>query len=224
MSRTYQQVIDDAELLLQDEATDQTVRRWTETELLGWATKAEQEISKLKPDSYPVISTNALAAGSLQSLPSASHQLLDVLSNMGTTGTTRGDVVSVVERKYMNALNPGWMSDTANAVVTHVIYDVKRNPKKYWVYPQSTGTNYLEIMTSDLPANTSKVIGDNIMLGDEYAYPMLHFIVGHAYMKDTDIPQSAALSQAHINMFMQLLGLKEIGEAKYHPKRTTGDN
>lgn len=224
MSKTYQSIIDKAEIILQDEDTDQTVRRWTETELLTWAKDAEEQIASLKTDSNPVVETVQLTTGSQQSLPTRAVQLLDVTSNMGITGTTRGDVISVVEKGIMNAINPGWMSDTANTVVKHVIYDTKRSPKFYWVYPQSPGTNYIEIMTGKLPDNSSKVIGDNIVMADEYAHTIMHFIIAMAFAKDTDIPESAARAQLHMNIFLEALGRKEATEEIYNPKRTKDTN
>ena len=181
MTTTFQAIIDRAEIVLMDEDSDQTIRRWNETELLGWATDAENEIVKQKPDTNPVVETVALASGSQQSLPALALQLLDVLSNMGTDGTTRGNVVDVVEKKIMNAVNPSWMVDTANVVVKHVIYDTKRAPKLFWVYPQSTGTNYIEIMTGALPDNSGAVIGDDITIRDEYLVPMMHYILAKSY-------------------------------------------
>ena len=224
MSITYQTIIDKAEKILQDEDDADATRRWTEDELLTWATDAEREIARLKPDSYPEIEVVTLDEGSQQDIPSDAHQLLDVLCNMSTDGTTRGNIISVVEKKYMNAINPGWMAATASSTVTHVIYDSKRAPRHFWVYPQSTGTNYIEIMSSKIPANSSKVIGDNILMPDEYETPILHFILAYAYMKDTDIPQSADLFKALMDIFLQTLGRKEQTEEMINPKKHRGSN
>ena len=224
MAKTYQSIIDKAEIILQDEDSDQSTRRWTETEMLGWATDSEEQIALLKTDSYPVVEAVALAAGSQQSLPTRGLQLMDVLCNMGTDGLTRGNVASVVEKSLMNAINPGWMSDTATAVVTHVIYDSKRAPKLFWVYPKSDGTNYLEIITGKLPDNSSKVIGDDILMPDEYGNAMLHYIVAMCFAKDIDISNSGARTAAHMNIFLETLGRKEATEEIYHPKKTRDTN
>jgi hypothetical protein len=220
MATTYQQVIDKAEIILQDEDSDQTTRRWTEDEMLGWVADGELEIARLKPDSYPVIEAVQLAAGSQQSLPSRAVMLLDVLSNMGTNGTTRGNIIDIVEKSIMNALNPGWMSDTANTVVTHVIYDTKRAPKLFWVYPKSDGTNYIELMTGKLPDNGSKVIGDAILLDDEYATALMHYCLALCFSKDTDIAESVARSRGHYTIFLNQLGRKEQAEAIFGPMKS----
>jgi hypothetical protein len=223
MSTTYQTIIDKAEIVLQDAESDQTLRRWPESEILTWATDSEIEIAKLKEDSYPVIEVVKLVEGSQQPLPDRATQLMDVLSNMSTDGTTRGDIVSVVDKKLMNAINPSWMVDTAKSFCTHVIYDTLRSPKIYWVYPQSTGTNYLEIMCNKLPDNGAKVIGDDILLADEYTNSMLHYILAMCFAKDFDIPNSQARTAIHMNIFLESLGRKEMAEEMYHPKRTKGN-
>jgi len=220
MAETYQSIIDKAEIILQDEDSDQSTRRWTEAEMLGWVKDGEFEVAKLKADSYPVVEAVLLSAGSQQSLPSRAVQLIDVLCNMGTDGSTRGDVVEVVEKSLMNAINPGWMADTASAVVTHVIYDTKRAPKLYWVYPQSLGTNYLEIMTGKLPDNSAKVIGDDIMMEDEYANALMHYCIALCFSKDTDVIESMARTRGHMDIFLESLGRKEGTEEIYSPKKT----
>lgn len=217
MAKTYQSVIDKAELILQDESND----RWDEADHMIAAQEGENEMVKDKPDINPVISTNLLTAGSQQSLPSDAIQLMDVLCNMGLTpGTTRGDVVSVVDRKIMNAFNPGWLSDTASATVTHVIYDVKRAPKYYWVYPQSTGTNYLEIMTSDLFANSAKVIANDIMIPEHYDVALMHYILARAFTIDNEQPANAERAQAHYSLYLSALMGRDSLENRMHPKRT----
>jgi len=225
LAKTYQSIIDKAEIILQDEDSDQTTRRWTETELLTWAKEAEEQIAFLKPDAYPVVVSAQMSVGSQQSLGGTRAMILiDVLCNMGQDGATRGDVVSVVEKSLMNAINPGWMSDASSGTITHVIYDSKRTPKLFWIYPKSPGTNYLEMILGELPDNDSKVIGDSIMVEDEYAYPMMHFILAMAFAKDTDVPNSAARVGQHMNIFLELLGRKEGTEEIYHPMKTRDTN
>jgi hypothetical protein len=220
MAITYQTVIDKAELLLQDEETDQDLRRWTETELLTWAKDGEKEIVRIKPDANSVIEVVELSAGPMQALPDRAIQLLDVLSNMGTTGSTRGNIISVVERQIMDAIKPDWMIATAADVVTHVIYDPVRSPKTYWVYPQSTGDNYIEIITGKLPDNESNVIGDNLEIGEEYESSLLHFILAMSFAKDSDVLQSGERMIGHMSAFLNMLGRRDLAEELITPKKT----
>jgi len=217
MSFTYQSVVDLAEVFLKDESND----RWDAADLFSYAIEGENEAVREKPDINAVVETvGTLTAGCIQSLPSLGIQLLDVTTNMGTDGTTRGNIVTMVERKYMDRINPGWMTDTASATITHVIYDFERLPKKYWVYPQSPGTNYLEVITSKLFDNGSKVIGDNALIADEYKIAIKHYILASAYAMDEEDPYSNEKAVAHYNRFLSILQTRNSLERQLNPKRT----
>lgn len=215
MAITAQSIVNKAELILQDSDND----RWTEPDLFTWLKLGENEIVKLKPDANPVIESVLLTSGSQQTLPSGAVQLLDVLCNMGTDGSTRGNIVSVVERKLMNSIDPGWMAATAQAYCTHVIYDPKRSPKMFWVYPQSTGTNYLEIMTGKLPTPIS-AIDQNINLGDEYESALMHFVLAMAFGYDAEYTASGNTAVMHYQLFQEMLGIRDATEDHITPKRT----
>lgn len=223
MAVTYQSIIDKVELLLQDEEEDQSLRRWKESELLTWAKDGEKETVRLKPDSNSIIETVQLTAGPVQALPSRAIQLLEVISNMGTDGSTRGNIISVVDKLLMDSVQPNWMCATAANTVTHVIYDPTRAPKIYWVYPQSTGNNYIEIMTGKLPDNASKVIGDTVILAEEYENALLHFILAMAFAKDSDIPQSGERMLTHMTTFLNMLGRRDLLEDLISPQKIKGE-
>lgn len=212
---TAQSIIDKAEILLQDSAND----RWAAADHLLWLNEAQREVVKEKPDANPVIESVLLAAGSLQSLPAGAVQLLDVTCNMGTTGTTEGDSITVVDRKLMDTFSPSWRSASASTEVTHVIYDPKRVPKKFWVYPKSPGTNYIEIITGKLP-NDVALIGDQITLDQEYDVAIMHYILFMAHSIDAEYAGNAQLAQAHYSAFLNALGIRDAMEERINPKRT----
>ena len=72
--------------------------------------------------------------------------------------------------------------------------------------------------------NQNTVIGDNIMMPDEYGNAMLHYLVAMCFAKDIDISNSAARTAAHMNIFLETLGRKEATEEIYHPKKTRDTN
>lgn len=219
MATTGQQIADKAEIILQDASNN----RWSEAELLGWINDGQLEVLKEKPDTNPGIAAVQLSAGAEQSLASTAMQLLDVTTNMGTDGTTRGDVVSVVERKFMDAIEPGWMIKTAADTVIHVVYDPKRAPKKFWVYPMSTGNNYIELITSDYPTVLS-ALNENITVGDEYATTIMHYVLFMAFSKDAEERNSAQRAIAHFNAFLAGLGFRDMKEDSIQPRKTAGSS
>lgn len=212
MATTAQAVIDDVEIILQD----QTNTRWEEAELLRWLNLGQKAVVREKPDANPVIVTAGLVSGVWQTIPSTAIKLLDVICNLGTTGTTRGSAVTFIERKFIDASEPSWTNVTASINVKHVIYDPMRYPKKYLVYPKSTGTNYLELITSDLPTDVA-AIGNNITIGDEYTEVLMDYICFRAFSKDAIEPRSAERAVAHYQNFLMMLGKYEAYESMFAP-------
>jgi hypothetical protein len=219
MATTGQQIADKAEIVLQDAANT----RWVEAEILGWINDGELEVVKEKPDTNPSIASMQLAAGSEQTLPSTALQLLDVTSNMGTDGTTRGNNITVVERKLMDAIDPDWMIKTANNVVTNIVYDPKRTPKKFWVYPMSTGSNYVELITANYPTALA-ALANSITVGDEYATTIMHYVLFMTFSKDAEEQNSAARAIAHYNAFLTSLGIRDMKEDNIQPRKTAGSS
>lgn len=223
MTTTAQSIIDKAEITLQDT----TNIRWSEAELLGYLNDGQEAIVLLKPDANAVIETVQLASGSIQDLPtlaSTAILLMDVTNNMGTDGSTRGNAISIADRGTMDACFPGWMIDTANTTVKHVIYDSKKLPKKFWVYPQSDGTNYIEIITSQTPTAVASV-GNNISIGDEYAVLLQDYILYKAFAKDAEYNDGGQRANMHLQLFIQAVNGRDDNEMAMRPVRTArGDN
>lgn len=211
---TAQAIIDKVEILLQDTSND----RWSEPDLLVWLNDAQREVVKEKPDANPVIESIQLVAGSLQTLPTGAVQLLDVNCNMGLDGVTAGDTITVVDRKFMDVFLPSWRAEAADREVTHVIYDPKRVPKKFWVYPQSPGTNYIEIITGKMPVDAE--LADELTLGQEYDTALIHYVLFMAHSIDAEYSGSAELAQAYYAAFLNALGIRESVEDRINPKRT----
>jgi hypothetical protein len=209
-------IVDQAEEILQDSSNT----RWTQAELLAWLNQGMRVIVKEKPDANPSVSSVLLASGLWQTLPTGGIILLDAFCNMGTTGTTRGAPVTVVDRRWMDTSLPTWTTETASTTVKHVVYDPKTTPKKFMVYPQSPGTNYLEIVVATMP--TSIAIDASITLGDEHADTLLDYILFRAFSRDADYVQNAERAIAHYQSFLTSLGKLDQMELLINAKRGQG--
>ena len=211
-------IVDKAELILKDSANN----RWEAAELLDWLIEGEGIVVTLKPDANAVDESVVLSAGTLQSLPATATQLLDVTYNMGLTpGTTYGDAITVVDRGLMDSCYPGWQTEAENATVKHVIYDPAKLPKKFWVYPKSPGTNYIQIITAKIPGTIAS-LATNINLGDEYASALMDWVLFRAFQKDAEYNPSVERALTHLDSFRTQLGIRENLESKFAPKRTQG--
>lgn len=208
---TAQTIIDRAELIL----NDTTNVRWAAAELLGWLNDGQREAVIAKPDVYTKSQAVQLTAGTKQTLPSDAILLLDVVRNMGTNGTTVGNTVRVVAREVLDAQVPNWHTLTASNTVVHYMVD-PRDPKRYYVYPKSPGTNYVEIVYSAAPPDVA-LIADTISIDDVYANALLDYILYRAYMKDATFAGNDQRAANHYAAFMSALGLKVAGQASHNP-------
>lgn len=136
-----------------------------------------------------------------------------------TAYDTLSSPISVVSRKWIDASVPTWTTDTAETTVKHVIYDVN-NPKVYGVYPRNSGSGYIEIVTAKLPADVA--IDASILLGDEYAEPLVDYVCFRAFSRDADYSRNAERAMAHYQNFMMILGKLDANEALLNPKRKHG--
>jgi hypothetical protein len=194
-------IIDQAEEILQDTSND----KWSAADLLGWLNMGQRAIVREKPTTYVVRTALALTSGLYTSLPAAAFLLLGVSMNLGLTpGITPGVPITLVERKWMDATLPSWTSATASATTEHVIYDPDVNPLEFSVYPQSTGTGFIEVVTANRPADI--LSSASILVGDEYAEALLDYVLFRAFSRDADYVENSQRAVAHWQSFLMVVG------------------
>lgn len=216
MATAVNDLVDAAEEVLGDSSNE----RYAAAELIGWMNFGAKAIIRLKPDANPNRQSVNLTAGLWSSLPSGATLLLDVTMNMGTDGSTEGTPITIVDRKWIDAALPTWTTETAATTVKHVIYDPKTNPKEFAVYPQSDGTNYIEIVTSDIP--TTMAAEGNISIGDEYAEALIDYMLYRAYSRDADYVENANRAVAYWQSFLMNIGEWDRMEEFMNPKKGQG--
>jgi hypothetical protein len=204
---TAQSIIDKAETLL----LDSTNTRWPVSELLGWLNDGQRHIVSVRPDANPVFANVTLVAGTKQSIPADGYQLLDVIRNMGTNGSTPGRAIRRTTLKVLNTQSPDWHAETASTTVEHYMAD-PRWPKVFFVYPPATASRQVEVVYSRVPADVAAV--NVISLDDVYATSLLDYVLYRAYSKDYEVPGSAERAVAHYQAFEAGLGMKAQADAQ----------
>jgi len=211
---TAQVIIDEAEAILQDTSND----FWAATELLSGVNLGCKEVCLHKPDAYVVSASVTLAAGIVQELPTAGHQLMDVLSNMGTTpGTTQGAVIRRIERKVLDAMDPGWATVTASATVIYYMYD-ERYPRQFLVYPRqpSSGFGFVQMLYAAAPAEIAADAA--ILIPDIYRPALTQYVLYYAHAKESDRgTQNLDKAAAYYQAFLNALGVKQEKERSEDP-------
>lgn len=208
MSTSVASLLSKATILLQDSGNV----RWSQDELLSWLNEGQRALVVMKPNAYVKVEPVQLAAGTKQTLPVDAIVLLDIPRNMGTTGTTVGAPVRATSREFLDVHVPTWHSATASATVKHFMYSL-REPRVFYVYPPqpTSGRGYVDLYYSAIPPN-SEAAG-NLQMDDQYAHPLLNYIMFRAYSKDAEFAANAQLAASYYQQFVQLVGGNVASEA-----------
>lgn len=188
--------------------------RWSDAEILDWVNAAEAAIVAMEPPAYVVTETFALVEGTKQALPSLGVSLVDIVRNMGTDGTTPGDVVDSIDRKMLDSLKPGWHGDTGVATVDLFIHD-PRDPTKFYVYPPqpSSSFGYVEVEYSKMPPDlTTGDLTDPLNLREVYQEAILNYLLFRMYSKEAK-EGNGALAKDYFQAFIGAIGARSQGDA-----------
>lgn len=209
---TAQSVVDKVQVILQDT----TGVRWPDSELLDWLNDGQREIVLYKPNAFIKNLAVRMAGGTKQSLPADSVQLIDVVRNMGTNGTTPGRAVRITMREVLDSQLPDWHSATPNSVVKHYVYSLL-DPKNFYVYPPqpAAGQGYIELVYGASPTDTT--LGGTITLDDIYQNVLVDYILYRAYSKDTEYAADQNRAATHQNAYIAALTGKAKVEVGANP-------
>ena len=208
-------VVNETELMLNDEGNDE----FDADDLFTCLKTAQRIISLIKPDVSVTNAAVVCVAGVKQSLPAGGTHLNHILRNMGTAGTTLGAVIPLVERDELDAIKPGWATETASATVKAYMYDPK-DPKVFYVYPAqpSSAFGYVQMSYAVTPADPA-TIAAAITLDDVYALVLIQLMLWMAHSVDAaSSPYASQRSKEHWNTAVTLLGRKDLKEQIDKPR------
>lgn len=197
--------------------------RFSLTDILQWLNDGQRKIVDLKPDAYVETSAIQLVAGTKQSLETGDIELIKITRNMGADGLTPGKPIHLVNMDHFSLHNPGWQTDTANAVVRVYMLD-DRNPRVFYNYPPQpvADMGYVEKIVNAIPTDISG-IGEVITLEDQYESHLYNYGMFRGEKqnaKSSPIAQIAATN--YWNQFVTMLDKKELIEKVYSPTSSRG--
>lgn len=233
-------------VLLQD--TTPQFQRWPEKELVHALNDGQTNIAKFLPLACSRIVSMKLRAGTLQSIAAIAAadckledgstpsdttygvQFLNPRCNMGSTGTTVGSAIRMVERDVMDSQDPDWHMRTASSV-SSVIYD-PMTPRNFHVTPGVTGTVWMRLALtakptaipntgtpgSELYAN-SGASTTTISIDDEFVPELVDYVVARANLKDVKYA-SKQTADLHTNRFLASLNAKVAAVTGTNPNLT----
>lgn len=192
--------------------------RWTRAELLKWLNDGLRQIVLMQPNATNTPEAVKLSAGTRQTLPTSGWLLLGIYRNMGTNGTTPGRAIRIVSRELLDAFDPNWHTAPASAVTKNYVYDLQ-DQTAFYVYPPSTGTNFIELNYSKQPSDLDSE-SDVIPIFDLYQAPLLDYIMFRACTKDAEYAPGVQLGQMYLSVFTAATSVKEGSEAKGTPEQS----
>lgn len=183
--------------------------RWDGGELLGWFNDGRRELAVYRPGEFARRVAVTLNAGTLQQLPEGAFLLLRVACNLRSTSPRLpGRVVTSVERRILDSLNPGWEDPDVVALAReakHFCYEPEE-PRVFHVYPGNDGYGIVEAIFAMLPAEETN---PNAPLGvrDVFGNALLDYMLYRAFNKDADHPGNAERAAAHYASFSAAMGI-----------------
>lgn len=207
MSQTVKHIIDIVAGILQDTASDEDDRHWSESELVDYYNQAVIEIISLNPSARAVTRAVKLGSGSKHSIPANGIKLLDIVRNMGSDGETPGEAVTKADLAAVEAFNRDWSTETSTASILNFMPDLD-DPKSFYCYPPSDGTGYALMRFSEAP---DKVVWDSsgnwestlVAITDDFVDALTDKVLEYAYKKDSDFPGNKQREDDSGNEFMQ---------------------
>lgn len=229
-------LIDECESDVLDTSND----RWDTDDWINYLNAGERQLIFLKPSAYVDTLVYQLVAGTRQTIPdgSASYQspagathpkaveLIDIVQNMGTDGTTAGATIHKADPRDLDEVLPDWRSDTADATVLNFMFD-PNNRDEFEVYPPQPAASmgWIKAIMSVLPSSEISAVGDSVHLGDEYREPLKNYMKYRALAIDAQVSQYAyQRALDYWNMFVTQIGRKDLVERRLPATRGSHGN
>ena len=142
MAFTPAEIIADARILLQDTST--TDPRYNAATMLTFVNSTVRRIALVRPDLFATIADMTTVLGVVQSAPSDSLRIIDVLN------VVDGHNLNEVNRTLLDTLNPLWLTATPGSP-TNWMRD-PRNPNRFYVAGPATAGISISIEYAKSPA------------------------------------------------------------------------
>lgn len=198
-----------------DMLDDPSGRRWdAATFMLQAVNDGQRDIVSLRPDANPVPATLDLVPGCFQTVPASYYTLINLVCNLGTDGLTPGRALTRWTRAELDAVNPYWPADDPAAEARLWVYEREADPRQYLVWPPqpATGCGKLRGIFSQLPADVA--LGDPLIIGDEFAEPLLLFIMARAKARDKENTVDMTMAEKMRRAYFDLLGVQDEARRK----------
>lgn len=197
---------------------DMTGQTWPPSKLMRYINLAFTEILSphIRPDANPVDTDIELAAGGEQSYPAGTIKLLDTLYNLidaeeeggeGESEPLPGQTITMVKKKAMDELIPGWMTFPAGEEVAHLVVDPFRRDKFYVFPPQGDEPGSIRVVLS-MPVQAITKDSTVFPIDIEFKAAVIDYMIYRALIEETTIPNAQAKAASFYSKFLFDLSLQ----------------
>ncbi len=196
--------VSDILLRLDDLMSDEDRIRWSVDERLRWVSDAGREIVLRRPAARALTQNITLVAGTFQTTPAGTAQLLDVIRNIKAGGAP-GATIRISDRQSIDDVDPDWHSAKAGQTLHYMQDD--RSPTTFYVYPPAVAGATVEALLAVPPPEVTDA-SDTLDLRDEFLGPVLNWCLYRCHTKDSEFAQGAIATQ-HYQAFTDAIGAPE---------------
>lgn len=200
--------------LQQAQLNDPEGTTWSQGQLIGFLNQALRTLAFTRPEATAVVAVVNVQPGARQQIPDNGTQLLRVGCNVLPDGKI-GPSVRLVRKDDLDSFSSSWRS----AVGPHVreyMFD-SRAPTQFFIYPNAPSDCKLEIeYSAHAPTVTAAKLSEPLPVDPIYAQAIKELILYESLSGDATNGQSGA---QHLQMAMELLGVKDTQDARLSPSR-----
>jgi hypothetical protein len=203
---------------------EQPTKRWTDDELLRWLSDGQRTLVAMNPSLGMKMVSIPTQPGTLQVLPPGAFMLLDIQRNMyrnDDDSFTPGREVTVVSRENLDRTDPNWHTSRRSDVTHHFIYDALQ-PLVYFVWPPSTGVNYLDTNLAMTPVDFDS-LDDPMIVEELYQTALFDYVMFRAHQKDTDYSAGNEKAATYLQLFQMFASGHQAGKDAQTPNKGPPD-
>jgi hypothetical protein len=185
--------------------------RWDVPERLRWINDAAREIVLRRPAARSVTQELTLVAGTLQTAPVGSAQVLDIIRNI--IAGKPGRAIRITDRQLLDDAQPDWHTIKAG-LTKHFTYD-ERTPTTFYVYPPANAGATVEALLSMPPPEVAEE--DVLDMRAEFINAIVNWALYRCHTKDSEFSQGALAGQMY-QAFMDAIATPDQAVRTNSPK------
>jgi hypothetical protein len=184
-----------------DLMSDEALVRWPQDERIRWINDAARAIVVRRPGARAVTATLTLNAGTYQTTPDGTTQVLDVVRNVNANGSP-GRAIRIADRQALDDDDPDWHTLDAD-ITRHYMVD-ERAPTIFYVYPPAVYGAKVDALLGQVPPAVTDAT-DVLDLREEFAEAIIEFMLFRCHTKDSEFA-NGAVATLHYQAFNDAIG------------------